>query len=133
MKKYKRIFVIVLDSLGIGASHDSEKFGDINVDTLGHISQTVETFNIPNLQKMGLANLNSLKQVEKVVFSVGPYPFIMVKFGLAVLAIFICFGDKTSPPVRRCFTLLNIWGFSSTNWLNKGAVSHKVEILFLIK
>lgn len=33
MEKYKRIFVIVLDSLGIGAMPDSEKFGDTGVDT----------------------------------------------------------------------------------------------------
>ena len=33
MKEYKRIFVIVMDSLGIGAMPDSEKFGDIGVDT----------------------------------------------------------------------------------------------------
>lgn len=37
MKKYERIFVIVLDSLGIGAMPDSEKFGDVGVDTFGHI------------------------------------------------------------------------------------------------
>jgi len=64
--KFKRIFVIVLDSLGIGAAHDSQKFGDIGVDTLGHVSESVENFNIPNLQKLGLANLHPLKQVEKV-------------------------------------------------------------------
>ena len=63
---YKRVFVIVMDSLGIGPMHDSEKFGDVNVDTLGHISESVENFNIPNLQKLGLANLHPLKQVEKV-------------------------------------------------------------------
>ena len=33
LKKYERIFVIVLDSLGIGAMPDSEKFGDVGVDT----------------------------------------------------------------------------------------------------
>ena len=55
MKKYKRIFTIVVDSLGIGAMEDSYKFGDIAVDTLGHISESVENFNIPNLQKLGLA------------------------------------------------------------------------------
>ena len=66
MKNYKRVFVIVLDSLGIGKTHDSEKFGDIDVDTLGHVSESVENFNIPNLQKLGLANLHPLKQVEKV-------------------------------------------------------------------
>ena len=57
MKKYKRIFTIVLDSLGIGAMKDSEKFGDIGVDTLGNIAKSVSSLNIPNLQKLGLANL----------------------------------------------------------------------------
>ena len=36
MEKYKRIFVIVLDSLGIGAMPDSEKFGDTGVDRIPH-------------------------------------------------------------------------------------------------
>lgn len=63
MGNYKRVFVIVIDSLGIGPMPDSEKFGDINVNTLGHISESVETFCIPNLQKLGLANLTPLKQV----------------------------------------------------------------------
>lgn len=66
MKKYKRIFTIVVDSLGIGAMEDSEKFGDIGVDTLGHIAESVETFNIPNLQKLGIANLHPMKNVSPV-------------------------------------------------------------------
>ena len=66
MKKYKRIFTIVVDSLGIGAMEDSEKFGDIGVDTLGHIAESVETFNIPNLQKLGMANLHPIKNVNPV-------------------------------------------------------------------
>ena len=37
MKNYERIFVIVLDSLGIGAMPDSANFGDTGVDTFGHI------------------------------------------------------------------------------------------------
>ncbi len=65
-KKYKRVFTIVIDSMGIGAMPDSEKFGDVGVDTLGHISETVDTFQIPNLQKLGLANLKALKQVPAV-------------------------------------------------------------------
>ncbi len=64
--RFKRVFTIVLDSMGIGAMADSEKFGDVGVDTLGHISQTVDEFDIPNLQKLGLANLKALKQVEPV-------------------------------------------------------------------
>ena len=66
MKKYKRIFTIVVDSLGIGAMEDSEEFGDVGVDTLGHIAESVETFNIPNLQKLGMANLHPIKNVSPV-------------------------------------------------------------------
>lgn len=64
--RYRRIFVIVIDSLGIGAMPDSDKFGDIGVNTLRHISEAVDTFCIPNLQKLGLANLSPLKQVAAV-------------------------------------------------------------------
>lgn len=72
-KKYNRVFVVVLDSMGIGAMADSEKFGDVGVDTLGHISQTVDEFNIPNLQKLGIANLKALKQVAPVEKPQGYY------------------------------------------------------------
>ncbi len=64
MQKYNRIFVIVMDSLGVGAMADSEKFGDVGVNTLGHITESVDTFIIPNLKKLGLANICPLKQVE---------------------------------------------------------------------
>ena len=63
MRRQKRIFVIVIDSLGIGVMPDGEKFGDIGVNTLGHISESVEDFQIPTLQKLGLANLTPLRQV----------------------------------------------------------------------
>lgn len=66
MKKYKRIFTIVVDSLGVGALNDAADYGDVGTDTLGHISQSVETFDIPNLQKLGMANLHPLKQVAPV-------------------------------------------------------------------
>ena len=66
MKKYNRIFTIVIDSLGIGAMDDSEEYGDIAVDTLGHIASSVEELNIPNLQKLGIANLHPIEHVNKV-------------------------------------------------------------------
>lgn len=66
MKEYKRVFAIVLDSLGVGAMEDAADYGDIGVDTLGNISKSVDSFHIPNLQKLGLANLHPLKQVDKV-------------------------------------------------------------------
>lgn len=64
MKKYKRIFTVVMDSLGVGAMEDSERFGDTGVDTLGHISERMEEFHIPNLARLGIANLHPLKQIE---------------------------------------------------------------------
>lgn len=66
MPKYNRIFTIVIDSLGTGAMPDSEKFGDMGVDTLGHIAEHMKGFHIPNLQKLGIANLRPLKGVAPV-------------------------------------------------------------------
>lgn len=62
--RFNRVFVIVLDSLGIGPMADSVRFDDAGADTLGHISETVEHLDIPNLQRLGLANLKPLKQVK---------------------------------------------------------------------
>ncbi|MBQ2400568.1 MAG: phosphopentomutase [Lachnospiraceae bacterium] len=64
MQKFNRIFVIVLDSLGIGEMKDSARFGDIGVNTLQHVSQSVDSFQIPNLQKLGIANLLPLAHVD---------------------------------------------------------------------
>ena len=58
MIKYNRIFVIVLDSLGIGAMPDSEKFGDVGVDIFGHILDKRGSLEIPNLKKLGMLNLH---------------------------------------------------------------------------
>lgn len=71
--RFKRIFTIVLDSMGIGAMPDSAKFNDAGADTLGHISQSVDIFDIPNLRKLGLANLKGLKQVSPVDKPLGYY------------------------------------------------------------
>ncbi len=72
MSKYNRIFTIVIDSLGTGAMPDSEKFGDVGVDTLGHIAEHMDGFHIPNLQKLGIANLRPLKGVAPVEEPTGP-------------------------------------------------------------
>ena len=76
MKKYKRIFTIVIDSLGVGAMPDAADYGDAGADTLGHISQQMEQFSIPNLQKIGIANLHPLKQVEAVQRPLGYYAYL---------------------------------------------------------
>ncbi len=71
MRTYKRIFTIVIDSLGVGALPDAAAYGDAGTDTLGHISQSVEELCIPNLQKLGMANLHPLKQVASVATPMG--------------------------------------------------------------
>ena len=73
MKKYNRIFVIVLDSLGIGAMPDSEKFGDVGVDTFGHILDQMGTLEIPNLKKLGMLNLHCGGNMEKAAEPMGRY------------------------------------------------------------
>lgn len=73
VKKYKRIFTIVIDSLGAGAMPDAAEYGDVGTDTLGHISESVDSFVIPNLQKLGMANLHPLKQVEAVAKPLAHY------------------------------------------------------------
>lgn len=73
MKKYKRVFTIVIDSLGVGALSDAADYGDAGADTLGHISQNVDKLNIPNLQKLGIANLHEIKGVKPVQNPIGYY------------------------------------------------------------
>lgn len=73
MNEYKRVFVIVLDSLGIGAMPDSQRFGDVGVDTLGHILERMGTLDIPNLQKLGFLNLHSGGRMAGVDRPLGRY------------------------------------------------------------
>lgn len=109
--KYNRIFLVVMDSLGVGAMPDSEQFGDVNVNTLGHISESVEHLQIPNLQKMGMANLTPLKQVEPAAETLGYYGKLREKsrgkdtmtghwemMGLEVTTPFKTFTDTGFPP-----------------------------------
>lgn len=72
-RRFNRIFTIVIDSLGVGSMPDSEKFGDYDVDTLGHLSKAVENLHIPNMQKLGFANLHDISHVEPVEHPAGYY------------------------------------------------------------
>ena len=60
----KRVFLIVLDSCGIGAMPDAEKFGDVNVNTLAACA-TSEKLHIPNLIKAGLGNIDGVSCLPK--------------------------------------------------------------------
>ena len=65
-KKYKRIFTIVIDSLGVGGAKDAAAYGDAGTDTLGHIAESVERLAIPNMRKLGIANMKELKNIVPV-------------------------------------------------------------------
>lgn len=65
MQKFNRATIIVLDSAGIGQLPDCERFGDIDVNTIGHISSTVG-LNVPNMEAMGLGNITDLATVKSV-------------------------------------------------------------------
>lgn len=56
--KYRRIFTIVIDSFGIGATDNAADYGDVGCDTFGHIADKVPEIKIPNLIRMGLTQLH---------------------------------------------------------------------------
>jgi len=62
----KRALVIVMDSVGVGATIDAADYGDVGADTLGHIAETFAEyqmpFSLPNLAAWGLANIHPLPQ-----------------------------------------------------------------------
>ncbi|MED4695699.1 phosphopentomutase [Peribacillus frigoritolerans] len=62
---FKRIFVIVMDSVGIGEAPDADLFGDKGADTLGHIAEKMNGLNMPTLAKLGLGNIREMKGIEK--------------------------------------------------------------------
>ena len=68
----KRVFLIVLDSCGIGAMPDAEKFGDVNVNTLASCA-TSEKLNIPNMIKAGLGNIDGVSCLPKEAAPIGAY------------------------------------------------------------
>ena len=73
MEKFKRVFVIVVDSFGAGNGKDAKDYGDQGADTMGHIADSVDHWEIPNLQRLGLANLHPLKGVGPVSQPAGYY------------------------------------------------------------
>ena len=68
----KRVFLIVLDSFGIGAMPDSEKFGDVNVNTLAACA-TDPNLHIPNMAAAGLGNIDGVSCLPKAEKTTGAY------------------------------------------------------------
>lgn len=66
MKKFKRVFLTVLDSVGIGALNDAKEYGDEGANTLCNIAKATGGLNLPNMQKMGLGNIEKIDGVKSV-------------------------------------------------------------------
>ena len=56
----KRVFLIILDSVGMGPAPDSEAFGDHNPNTLGHIAEATPGFSLPVMESLGLGNIEGM-------------------------------------------------------------------------
>src|SRR5207245_3927142 len=72
MKEFDRIFWIVLDSVGIGELPDAADYGDVGRNTLGHIAES-RPLQIPNLVRLGLANIAPLKFQTPPAVPLGAY------------------------------------------------------------
>ncbi len=59
-KPFKRIHLVVMDSVGIGEAKDASKFNDVGSDTLGHIAQEMKGLSMPNMQRLGYTNIRGL-------------------------------------------------------------------------
>ncbi len=65
-KSFKRIHLVVMDSVGIGEAPDAKAFGDEGSDTLGHINEQMNGLNMPNLRDMGIFNIRSFEGIQPV-------------------------------------------------------------------
>jgi len=65
VEKFKRIFLVVMDSVGIGEAPDAKQFDDLGADTLGHIAERMNGLNMPTMGKLGLSNIREIKGIEK--------------------------------------------------------------------
>ncbi|PRS80241.1 MULTISPECIES: phosphopentomutase [unclassified Bacillus (in: firmicutes)] len=61
--QYKRIFLVVMDSVGIGEAPDAADFNDVGADTLGHIAEKMNGLHMPNMAKLGLSHIKEIKGI----------------------------------------------------------------------
>ncbi|WP_088809616.1 MULTISPECIES: phosphopentomutase [Listeria] len=65
VEKFKRIHVVVMDSVGIGEAPDAAEFDDFGVDTFGHIAEHMKGLHMPEMGKLGLSNIEPVLGIEK--------------------------------------------------------------------
>lgn len=64
--KFQRIHIIIMDSVGIGAAPDANKFDDFEVDTYGHVAQACGGLHMPNMEKLGVSNIRNIAGIKAV-------------------------------------------------------------------
>lgn len=67
----KRAVIIVMDSVGMGELPDAAKYGDEGSNTLGNIASHIPGFSLPNLEKLGLGNIDNMKGFNKALSPAG--------------------------------------------------------------
>ena len=77
--KFKRVFLIVLDSLGVGEAVDAVNYGDVGANTLGHINSYVNGLFVPNLKKLGFMETLTMKDIESDAYYTYAKPVNMGK------------------------------------------------------
>ena len=66
MQQFKRIFLLILDSVGVGEAPDAADFDDVGADTIGHIADYMEGLKMPTMKQLGLGNIRPIKGIEEV-------------------------------------------------------------------
>ncbi|WP_411747692.1 phosphopentomutase [Psychrobacillus psychrotolerans] len=66
MSKFKRIHVIVMDSVGIGEAPDANVFGDVGSHTIGHIAEKMNGLHMPQMEQLGLGNIDDIQGIKHV-------------------------------------------------------------------
>ena len=80
IKKFKRVFLIVMDSVGIGSMPDAQLFGDEGSHTLRHAAESKpEGLNIPIMEKYGLGSLSAIRGVKPVTNHPQSYVFKLLE------------------------------------------------------
>lgn len=71
--RYKRIFTIVMDSVGCGTEPLSKDYNDDGANTIGHIAEACGGINLPNLESLGYGNITEIKGVKPIDKPIGAY------------------------------------------------------------
>ncbi|MFW5982200.1 MAG: phosphopentomutase, partial [Halanaerobiaceae bacterium] len=73
MEKIERVFVIVLDSVGIGELPDATDYGDKGANTLANIAEEISGLSLENLEKMGLGKIHPIKGIDGDIEAIASY------------------------------------------------------------